>query len=269
MVEYTPLIRLVGALVLHQDYPRAWCGIENDVDGVNFKLPLGFFVVTPAINAMICKKLDDVNGEAVGEEAEASSRNGEEADAGAGSRPKAAAASEGGSQHGEDGAQVPNSEKETSPGKRTSPRESVLETVSTEHDFLEFAEDGSEQHISSKQQSGQEFSTQLYAPNQHRAALLGMLAGGGDVYSPDETILSTMLVATILENDAIDDRALELFGVLPSTLIQTTCSLSPFETAIAQHLSRHCSSVDPNVHVSKTIECLSSLGMMLLVSSRI
>ena len=70
-----------------------------------------------------------------------------------------------------------------------------------------------------------------------------------------------MLLATILENDAIDDRALELFAVLPSP--RDFIQLSPFETSIAKYLSRDWSAVKSESHV-KAIECLSSLGMMLL-----
>mmetsp|Transcript_15989 Transcript_15989/g.34538 ORF Transcript_15989/g.34538 Transcript_15989/m.34538 type:complete len:701 (-) Transcript_15989:94-2196(-) len=312
MVEYSPLIRLAGAVVLHQNYPCAWFGAEND--NINFaKEGDGFFVVTPAVNAMICDKSsdDDTVGVTV-----ASSGSGEEADAGAGSRPKASASSDG-TQIGTDGTQATNGENEGSPAKRGSSsgkmspsgrmspvvnemEHRALETVAKEHNCLQFAEEvehnySGEQHTNTQftpihqelsedaehNRSGdlpinqqytpnkqhapnrQRSTKQQYAPNQHRAALLDMMSGDDvGTYSSDETILASMLLATILENDAIDDRALELFAVLPSP--RDSIQLSPFETSIARCLSRDWSTVDSNSRVSKAIECVSSLGMMLL-----
>jgi hypothetical protein len=101
-------------------------------------------------------------------------------------------------------------------------------------------------------------------PSRHRAALLDMLAGR-PAYSSDETILASMLFAAILENDAIDDLALEIFGVLPSPTINNEGD-SPFETSIATHLSKVGPVVDANSHVAlaNTVKCVSTLGLMLL-----
>jgi hypothetical protein len=101
-------------------------------------------------------------------------------------------------------------------------------------------------------------------PSRHRAALLDMLAGR-PAYSPDETILASMLFAAILENDAIDDLALEIFGVLPSPTINNEGD-SPFETSIATHLSKVGPVVEANSHIAwaNTVKCLSSLGFMFL-----
>lgn len=262
---------------------------------------------------MICDKSsdDDTVGVAV-----VASGSGEEADAGAGGRPKTAAASDG-TQHDTDGTQETNGAKEGSPAKRVSSsgkmspsgrmspvvnemEHRALETVAKEHNFLQFAEEvehnySGEQHTNTQfapihqelsedaehnhsgdQPINQQYAPkkqhvpkqqpstkQQYAPNQHRAALLDMLSGDDvHTYTSDETILASMLLATILENDAIDDRALELFAVLPSP--RDSIQLSPFETSIALCLSRDWSTVDSNSHVSKSIECASSLGMMLL-----
>ncbi len=101
MVEYSPLIRLVGAVVLHQNYPRAWCGLEQE--DINFAKEDGFFVVTPAVNAIISTKAGDPKA---GEEAITEARN--EADAGAGGRPKIAAAAD-------DSPETNQNENESSP----------------------------------------------------------------------------------------------------------------------------------------------------------
>ncbi|KAL7491112.1 hypothetical protein ACHAWT_000563 [Skeletonema menzelii] len=67
-----------------------------------------------------------------------------------------------------------------------------------------------------------------FVPSRHRASLLEMLSG-------DETIIASMLLGVILENDALDDNALEKLGVLPSPADDV--QVSPFEEALAKFLT--------------------------------
>ena len=206
MVEYSPLVRMVGAAVLHHKYPQAWCNTDGTIrfdeeDG-------SFFVVTPAINSMISKSIN-----------ESSAANGEEADAGAGGGTNAEDIGEG------------------------------------TNELTENVVDNS---------LGNEEDKQTLTSNHHRASLLNMLSGV-DTYSSDETILSSMLLATVLENDAIDSHALEIFGILPSPTINDEGD-SPFELAIAKYLSQDWPDIDSSSYLTLacTIECSSTLGFMLL-----
>ena len=180
MVEYSPLVRMVGAVLLNNKYPQQWC--SSNIDFGNDNGIEGFFIVTSAINLMI-----ETNTEA-----STSVSADQEADAGAGG--------------------------------------------------------GDEKLI----------------PNLHRAALFNMLAGD-DAYSSDDTILASMLVATVLENDAIDDKALDLFGILPSPTGNDEGD-SPLEISIAKYLSQDWPQVDSDTSssLSSAIECVSTLGFMLL-----
>ena len=191
MVEYKPLVRLVGAAVLYPKYPHRWCAARDaDISKDN-----GFFSVTLAINALIGEKVISGKG------------GGEEADAGAG-------------------------------GDEVRECQQPIE-VSSGH------------------------SNDRLIPNRHRAALLDMLAGHAN-YSSDETILASMLLSAVLENDAIDDLALEVFGVLPSPT-ENIEGDSPFETSIATYLSNDWNMVDSNLKsLMSTVECVSTLGFMLL-----
>lgn len=207
MVEYSPLVRLVGALVLHPKYPSRWCGLDG-VDGVtdtrSFVGENGLFPVTTAINSMIH------------ENAVASSR-GEEADAGAGCQPNAS---------GEEPDTVDS--------------EPLVPELGVNSDTL------SDNHL---------------IPSRHRAAILDMIAGQ---YSSDETVLASMLLATVFENDAIDDVALELFGVIPSPVNDD--GSSPFESSIATYLAKDWSTIESISYrpVGSAIECVTTLGFMLL-----
>jgi len=205
MVSYRPLIRLVGAAVLHPKYPIAWCGDDNNLFGSSGSKD--FFQVTPIINAIVSNKERDSEG---GDNA-AASGGGEEADAGAGVKDDA------------------------------------------------------------------------FVPSLHRASLLEMLSG-------DETIIASMLLGTILENDALDDNALEKLGVLPSP--NDDEQVSPFEDALAKFLTTNTEE-DPegeprqlttsprnykrstsgaeaegkrktNETLSVAVEFVSSLGLMLM-----
>jgi hypothetical protein len=188
MVEYKPLVRLVGAAVLYPRYPHRWCAAR---DADIFKDD-SFFSVTLAINAMIGEKV--ISGK------------GEEADAGAG-------------------------------GDEVRDCQQPMEKSSG--------------HINDR-----------LIHSRHRAALLDMLAGHVN-YSSDEMILASMLLSAVLENDAIDDLALEVFGVLPSPT-ENNEGDSPFETAIATYLS-NWNMVDSNLKsLMSTVECISTLGFMLL-----
>ena len=181
MVEYSPLVRMVGAVLLNDMYPQQWC--SSNIDFGNGNGTGGFFVVTSAINSMV----------------------------------KTSA---------EESTSVPSADQEADAG----------------------AGGGNEKLI----------------PNLHRAALLDMLAGD-DAYSSDDTILASMLVATVLENDAIDDKALDLFGFLPSpTGIDE--GDPPLEISIAKYLSQDWPQVDSDTSssLSSAIECVSTLGFMLL-----
>lgn len=190
MVEYKPLVRLVGAAVLYPKYPHRWCA-ARDTDILKDN---GFFSVTLAINDMIGEKI-------------ISGKGGEEADAGAG------------------GDEV----RECQQPMENSPGHSIDHLI----------------------------------PNRHRAALLNMLAGHVN-YSSDETILASMLLSAVLENDAIDDLALEVFGILPSPT-ENNEGDSPFETSIASYLSNDWNMVDSNLKsLMSTVECVSTLGFMLL-----
>ena len=205
MVSYRPLIRLVGAAVLHPKYPIAWCGDDNNLFGSSGSKD--FFQVTPIINAIVSNKERDSEG---GDNA-AATGGGEEADAGAGVKDDA------------------------------------------------------------------------FVPSLHRASLLEMLSG-------DETIIASMLIGTILENDALDDNALEKLGVLPSP--NDDEQVSPFEDALAKFLTTNTEE-DPeaeprqlttsprnykrstsgaeaegnrktNETLSVAVEFVSSLGLMLM-----
>ena len=190
MVEYKPLVRLVGAAVLYPRYPHRWCAARD----ADISKDDSFFSVTLAINAMIGEKV-------------ISGKGGEEADAGAG------------------GDEVRECQQ---PMEKSSGR-----------------------------------INDRLIPSRHRAALLDMLAGHVN-YSSDETILGSMLLSAILENHAIDDLALEVFGVLPSPT-ENNEGDSPFETAIATYLSNDWNMVDSNLNsLMSTVECLSTLGFMLL-----
>jgi hypothetical protein len=120
-----------------------------------------------------------------------------------------------------------------------------------------------------------------FVPSRHRAALLEMLAG-------DEAIIASMLLGTILENDSLDNAALEKLGVLPSP--QDDAQISPFEEALANFLAnkteerldtepmqmttsprnyeRSNSGAEggkkPNETLSVAVEFVSSLGLMLM-----
>jgi len=181
MVEYSPLVRMVGAVLLNNKYPQQWCSSNIDIGNGNGAG--GFFVVTSAINSMI----------------------------------KTSA---------EESSSVPSADQEADAG----------------------AGGGDEKLIS----------------NIHRAALFDMLAGD-DAYSSDDTILASMLVATVLENDAIDDEALDLFGILPSPTGNDEGD-SPLEISIAKYLSQDWPQVDSDtsLSLSSAIECMSTLGFMLL-----
>ncbi|KAL9186333.1 hypothetical protein ACHAXT_005571 [Thalassiosira profunda] len=224
MVEYSPLIRLVGTLVLHQNYPGPWLRLKNETD---FDNEDGLFAITSTINAMIRKQTS----------------TGEEADAGAGGGPPNAMLG------------ATESVQEQTGGRRTSLASSndsegrAVEPLAARLDFHQLADEVGHQNSDGKH----------FAQNRHRAALLAMIAGNAQ--SDEETLLASMLMATILENDAIDDAALEVFGVLPSPTITDERALSPFENSIAQCLS----GVDGSDTQSyATLECASSLGLMLL-----
>lgn len=228
MIEYSPLVRLVGALVLHPKYPSRWCGLGNEagVSGAaDFARGDGFFVITTAINSMI------------NETTAASGTRGEEADAGAGRQPNLSSESK--SQF-----QDTCSSKNQEDGR-------TLETVEQEHAGTD---------LSMNPYSIGD-SSNLLIPSRHRAAILDMLAGR---YSPDETVLASMLLATILENDAIDDYALEIFGVLPSPTVNDDGN-SPFEQSIATYLTKDWTTVDSKSYLAlgSAIESVSTLGMML------
>lgn len=182
MVEYSPLVRMVAAVLLNNKYPQQWCSSTN-IDFGNDNGTGGFFVVTSSINSMI----------------------------------KTGA---------EESSSVPSADQEADAG----------------------AGGGDEKLI----------------PNLHRAALFDMLAGD-DAHSSDDTILASMLVATVLENDAIDDEALDLFGILPSPTGNAEGN-SPLEISIAKYLSQDWPQVDSDTSssLSSAIECVSTLGFMLL-----
>lgn len=240
MVECSPLVRLVAAVVLHHRYPVRWCA-ENDDMMIKFAKEDGFFVVTPAINAMI-----STNTAATQDSSAV--KNGGEADAGAGGSV------------GSPGKR-PTSPSSSRPSSPTSGVDEMehrgLVTVAAKHNFLQLAED-----VEHKYSDDGSSNHQVLTPNRHRAALLDMLSGDAD-YSSDENILASMLLATILENDAIDDVALELFGVLPSPIVNDEGD-SPFETSIAMYLSQDWS-IDSNyASLVSAIECMSTLGFMLL-----
>ena len=207
MIEYSPLVRLVGTLLLHHKYPRQWCGSDNS----DFSKDNGFFVVTPAINAMISKQ-SDINADSI------AARTKEEADAGAGGRHRSAGSGESSESRG----------SEISEDVELNCNEPSIDLV----------------------------------PNLHRATLLKMLAGAG--YSTEETVLASMLLATVLENDAVDDNALEIFGVLG----EGDSQLSPFEASIAQCLTKDCwtNEIDSSLicQTLATLECVSTLGLMLI-----
>lgn len=241
MVEYKPLIRLVGMVVLYPKYLRRWSGSESghgSSDGIDFSRDDGSFAVTLAINAMISKKTK--------------SSRGEEADAGGG----------GGSNATPDVART---------AQESIGENEIHETGASSHggsnemDYrsLETNSRGMRDYHQPVVDLGH--SSDELIPNRHRAALLDMLAGH-PAYSSDETILASMLIATILENDAIDDLALEVFSVLPSPTINNEGD-SPFETSIATYLSKDFPVIDSNSHFSSTssaVECVSTLGFMLL-----
>ena len=134
MIEYKPLIRLVGTVVLNRSYLA-----KADFSGEEDSFPCTF-----AVNSLIGNNFDRTEGP-----------TGEEADAGAG------------------GGQF-----ETSTG------------------------DAAADVLSACQQPE---NTNESTPNLHLQALLDMLRGS-QAYSPEESTLASMLVASILENDAIDDR---------------------------------------------------------------
>jgi len=207
MVSYRPLIRLVGAALLHPKYPLAWCGDDDNLFGSFADGGNDFFQVTPLINAIVSNEERDSDG---GDKA-ATTGGGEEADAGAGVKDDA------------------------------------------------------------------------FVPSPHRASLLEMLAG-------DEAIIASMLLGTILENDELDDKALDKLGVLPSP--NDDAQVSPFEEALAKFLSsnteenpdakdrrlttsprnykRSASGAEAggnqrtNETLSVAVEFVSSLGLMLM-----
>ena len=248
MIEYSPLLRLVGALVLHPKYPCAWSCLEKDdktIGQVDFSQE-GLFVVTSTINDMIKESMLASNN---AKETISDSQSKEEADVGAGERPTAAISND------IVAAAQQDPEKETQ-GKRT-----------PSSDCVNKIDDHNSHHLADDHERTYSGSHNQYAANHHRAALLTTLAGGEDgchSCSFDETMLASMLLATILENDAIDDRALELFSVLPSP--KGSIQLSPFELSVAQYISQDWSTIDPSNYplAIRTIECVSSLGMMLL-----
>ena len=98
--------------------------------------------------------------------------------------------------------------------------------------------------------------------NPHKESLLSMLSGKSN--PAEMTILAATLFASMLEHDAIDDVALQTLDVLPST------EASPFETAIADYLETHFSSINwaLDVRLAASFDTaaknLSTLGIMLL-----
>ncbi|KAL7538726.1 hypothetical protein ACHAXR_008760 [Thalassiosira sp. AJA248-18] len=260
MVEYSPLVRLTGAAVLHHKYPHQWCGLDQEMN-INFEKEDGFFVVTPAINAMISRK-SDVSEDSV------SARSGEEADAGGGSAPLCS---------NQRGQELSGEQEGLEKRGANEMDHRALETVAARHNFHQLAEE--------VENKFSDHSIHL-SPNRHRTALLEMLAGNS--YLPEETMLASMLLSTVLENDAIDDQgrdieknmmivflriglttfvysilvALEMFGVL---LGEGDIQLSPFETSIAQYISQDWSNVEHSYALLyATFESVSSLGLMLL-----
>ncbi len=214
MIEYSPLVRLVGTLVLHPSYPSRWCCLDNDAGGGDgLTRRDGPFVITTALNSMI-------------NDTAATRGRGEEADAGAGRQPNVTS--------------DVKSEFQDPDDCR------ALETADPEHATHELSENSGKLEL---------------IPSRHRAAILDMLAGR---YSLDETVLASMLLGTILENEAIDDLALEMFGVLPSTVNDD--GNSPFEFSMAAYLTKDWSTVDSKSYLAlgSAIECVSTLGFMLL-----
>ena len=219
MIEYSPLVRLVGTLVLHPSYPSRWSCLDNDAGGGDgLTRRDGSFVITTTINSMI-------NDNAV------TRGRGEEADAGAGRQPNVSSEVKSRFQDPDDCR--------------------ALKTGDPEHATHELSENSDKLGDNNNE----------LIPSRHRAAILDMLAGR---YSSDETVLASMLVATILENEAIDDFALEMFGVLPSTVNDD--GNSPFEFSIAAFLTKDWSTVDSKSYLAlgSAIECVSTLGFMLL-----
>ena len=241
MIEYSPLVRMVGAVLLCHKYPQPWCELDSD-GSIDFAKAGGFFVVTPAINSLV----------------NPTSAAREEADAGAGVRASSSQDAESSLEPG-GGQKGPLSR--TSSGENSSELDHrAIETVAAKHNFHQLANDV-EQSFSTNENNRHE---QL-ASNRHRTGLLNMIAGD-DIYSTDETLLASMLMATILENDAIDDAALEQFGVLPSPTVNDEGD-SPFEISIAKYLSQDWPEIDSRTHstsLANAIECVSMLGMMLL-----
>ena len=103
-------------------------------------------------------------------------------------------------------------------------------------------------------------------PNRLRESLLSMLAGN---HSFDEVILSSTLLSVMLESESIDDAALELLKVLPTSnhLSSSSSSTSPYEDACASFLTKAVAggvhSCSPETQIC-AIESVSSFGLVLL-----
>ena len=240
MIEYSPLVRMVGAVLLCHKYPQPWCELDSN-GPIDFAKAGGFFVVTPAINSLVSP----------------TSATKYEADAGAGVRASSSHDAESSTPNGE---QEGSLSRTSSGGNSSELDHRAIETVAAEHHFHQLANDV-EQSFST---DGNNRYEQLTS-NRHRTGLLNMIAGD-DAYTTDETLLASMLMATILENDAMDDAALEQFGVLPSPTVNDEGD-SPFEISIAKYLSQDWPEIDSSWHstsLANAIECVSTLGMMLL-----
>lgn len=221
---------MVAAAVLHESYPQDW----YTADGVVELKRIGS-AVGPTLNTMLTK---------ISRSAESSSMEREEADAGAGGK----------------SINSTNSKEQASTSSELD--HGAVETVAATLDLNELANE-LEHKCTHQSYAGKDIA---HVPNRHRLSLLRMLSGDG--HTVEETTLSSMLIATVLENEAIDDEALEMFGVFPSSANGETCSL--FEVAIADYLSRDVSShhLDPNApshsELATSLECISSLGLQYL-----
>ena len=276
MVEYTPLIRMVATVVLHEMHPKSWCGPDGDNtgdavgSGLNFSNNLhaysgseGFFIVTPTLNAMVTgKKCSDSR---IGEKASSALSNGEEADAGAGGGVPTPSPSSDSipseSSESDDVGQCPKSDKNNS-GDVDEMEDHVLEATAAELSVRERKDDDySSMRDNSSATTTVTVEEEKLISNPYRASLLNMLAGDSAL---EDTVLASMLFATILENEAIDDDALEALGVFMD-------EGSPFEKSLAHYLQRDLATIHSSdiyapsyATLASAVECISSLGLMFL-----
>jgi len=238
-VEYPPLVRMAATAVLHARHPESWCDDPSRGGGGGAPSKWReeeeeeeFFVVTPALNALVA---GEKSGDARSSRNRGSRRRGgQEADAGAGGGSTTRAIDANGNADEAPPASMRNADDDDDGGCPAPSPARTNENSTTDADR----------------------KSDEFVSNPIRSGLRTMLAGKA---SMEDSVLASMLVATILENDAVDGHVLETLDVF-----------STFETSLAAYLQRDLAEVHgADVHppslnaLARGMETCSMVGMML------